>query len=418
MCDKDSIVQSDTKIIQDDTSILHEVMEQLERFESVDGTAMLASIDNTISDEVSVPILNNRCVGDINNNLFNINDNINKNIFNIGLVNNVNGKNINKKSLKPMMLDFSPGVSSFKHGSLPVLGKKRRVNEGSCESGEKDKVYELVLDSIFQRLASLENQCKDILEENKILRETVALFQAGVDNKLLADQITEVKLGLNEVKSRLDVVDVISVGECQTGIVTTQPGPVMMDMAECNESEPLVNISSDGIRGNKRISLSEVKVVQHTAAELEDRKKRCKNIVISGLDFSSVSSVITVDSVLDSFFSELDTCVNFTVVKKVYDDNRIKAGLLRMIVIKVDSETIRDELLTRLKHRLKNRKIFINKDKSPMALRFEYDLRKVMRGLVEASPEGDKDKIKFYIKNGAIFKYGQGVVGHVKVHQA
>ena len=211
--------------------------------------------------------------------------------------------------------------------------------------------------------------------------------------------VVEIKSNITSIQEKLLVLEVVG-----TSVAKERDN----DVSELS----WVKVASRGR------NLEEARVVSTAAAEIEERVKKNKNIVISGIDFTMVNRETTIESIITSFLVGHGIDAPFQVVRRMFDREVAKAGVIKMIVIKVESEDIRNKILAKVKPRLNGLQVFLNSDKTALELRDEYNLRQEMRNLVKAVPESDMVKPVFYIKNKSIYKYIPGIVGHARVHGA
>ena len=317
-------------------------------------------------------------------------------------------------------------LGSPKKRKLPRLGRSP-VSGSPLRNGSPSKS---AFNDLIKRMESMELKHDTLTSENRELKKTVISLKSVVseltgriltieqNNSAFMDEDHEVEVSEQKCKDTISSFEDI---HQQLNVIKNKIGEIEVIRDNFGGVSATDSASSGDQRTEtwaqvtSRNRMNDKKMINTAASEMSDRTDRSRNIVISGMSFSSANKECNHHSIIDSFLKVNNINEDFSISKKLY--NKSKPGILNMVIIRVASVLLRDKILVDIKPRLKDKNIYFNVDKTPLELQIEYQLRQDMRKLIQGLSDIEKDQIHYYIKNKKIYKVGSGVVGHVLVSE-
>ena len=312
-------------------------------------------------------------------------------------------------------VNLSSTFTEFDRMGSPIV-----VNRGNDyeNSNKRQKMYSKDLSpvAILSRDEYKELLMKFSAMEHLLNKLQTNYADLATENNDLKIKTTHLQGVVNDLESRLGgnrecpCVGELSGIKDRLGVVEVAKSVCGMEVDEANGNAG--GSWSDVVSRTKR--LTEAKMINSVAVETASRNDRSKNIVISGLNFTNLTSDNTPTKIIDNFFREHSITEAYSIRRKIFHKN---SSDIRMVVISVATVQCRDGIIRKFKTNMKNTTstIYLNVDKTACELQLEYQLRLDLRDMIKNIAVEDKDKISFYIKDKSIFKVVQGVKGHTKV---
>ena len=356
---------------------------------------------------------NNNNINSKNNNTNNINNNGDNGVQ--GLHKHVEMAG-SARSAHPRINQDSPPCTPSKgrltRAATTTPGKRARAEissapptpatpHGDANNGSLASVLHR-LEALEEKYDTMEAQLVCQLADNKILREKCDKLEGLVAEVLSKatpfkgvedGQFAEV---LSSIGARVGALEAIEAGiGDRCGFINGVGG----DSHSSSASPPPL----EGIWQQKARTRSEgtKRMVAEEVARSIGRLTRQTRAVITGLSFSKDKPD---EEVVESFLLKHEVTTSFKIFKKV--KCRLEPAVTNIIVIDVGSMEERDQLLKKIKKKLRDTTIYINEDKAPEDLREEYMLRQEARDKNKNLSVEDRSKFRYAVRGKHVVDLG------------
>lgn len=198
---------------------------------------------------------------------------------------------------------------------------------------------------------------------------------------------TSCSINLNDIKTLIDNSrkEIIATVKGEMDALRTAISTLQGTIAELQDNNKKLHHRCDDLTEEisllKNSNAQQPFSISEVTAELEDRERRCRNFLVSGVPESPASSSEEEADKEDSrFCCEMVTAIgiDYDKIKTVRRIGRVSDDRPRLLLVKCDDRDLRNNVLSKAKSLRTNpkyRRIFVNPDRTPLQQRCWKQLR-------------------------------------------